>query len=318
LLGRKTIQVYGPVGIYNYIASTLSLSCTELNRLRVEVYELHGGSPRWRHPGGSRTYPEFRHRGLVRKVIPQNPDGTWTLLTVSEITSPEQAESYTAHFKGVYVTAAEVEHTPKVRCFGYVVQEAKTQAAKIDKERAIALGLKPSTKYRILKCGFPVMSDDGTREIQPEEVLVGDAVRPRKFALLGDCCNVPTPMTKLCQDADVLVHEATLSENDTGHKVESGGHSSAAKAGKFANEVNANVLALVHLPPTVRSNSSIKALVQEAQKGVRGRTRVQLTCDLMELLVPRSGFQLPGRAMEMKYSEADEKPKEMGSSIDKL
>jgi len=288
---QKLVQVYGPVGTYNFIATTLSLSAAELKQLRVEVYELQGGSRRWRHPGGNKSFPEYRHRGLVRKVIPQNPDGTWTLLSVSEVTSLEEALYYDSRLKGVYVTAAEVEHTPKLHCFGYVIQEPHVQSYKIDSDRAIALGLQPSNKYRALKAGFPVLSDDGSREIQPGDVLIGEKPRPRKLAVLGDCYHVPEPMAKLCQDADVVIHEATFSEQDTGQKVDHGGHSSAAMAGKFANSVNAKVLAMNHLSPSVRSDLSVKGLMEEAQNCVDGITRVQASCDLMEIIVPRSGFK---------------------------
>ena len=301
------IQVFGPVGLYNYIAHSLSLSCSELNVLRVEVYELQGGSRRWRHPGGSRSYSEFRHRGLIRKTVPQNSDGTWTLQTLSEMTTPEKA-AQSSHSTGVYVKAAELQHTPKTRCFGFVVQEPQLLPTKIDKDLAIAAGVQPSDKYRLLKLGLPVMSDDGSREVQPTEVLIGEKVEPRKFALLGDCCYVPPPMRKLCQDADVLVHEATLTEHETGRKVEHGGHSTALEAGRVASDVNAKVLALTHLPPVVRSNTSVKSIVQEAQRGTQGRTRVQVAFDFMEIEVPKSGYRFssPAKHMNVKKSSGME------------
>lgn len=304
--GTKVVQVYGPVGIHNFIANSLSLSCTELRFLRVEVFELQGGSRRWRHPGASRTYQEYRHRGIERRAVPQNLDGTWTLLSVNEITSPDQAEKMSTHFHGVNVRAAEVEHTPKVHCFGFVVEEPQRQPASIDKDRAIAAGVRPGEKYRLLKLGFPVMSDDGSREVQPSEVLIGEAAQPRKLALLGDCCRVPPPMQQLCRNADLLVHEATLSEHDTGQKVDHGGHATALEAGQLANAVDAKVLALTHLPPTIRSNSSVKDVVREAQKGIRGRTRVQVAFDFMEIQIPRSGFSFSQRATLMKAKQDED------------
>jgi ribonuclease BN (tRNA processing enzyme) len=212
-----TVQIYGPVGLYNFIAASLSLSCAELNSLHVEVYELRGGSRRkWVHPGTMQNYPEFKNRGLFRKSIPQNKDGTWTLQQAEEITSPEEAEhssgtSSPNNDRGLYVHAAQVSHVPALQCFGYVVQEPLSMPQRVDVERAMAAGVQPGRKYRILKAGFAVTSDDGLRRVHPKDVIAdGQHIISRKFALLGDCCGVPAPMAELCRDADVLVHEATL------------------------------------------------------------------------------------------------------------
>lgn len=290
---RMRVQIYGPLGIYNFIATSLSFSATELKHLTVEVYEFQGGSSRWKHPGAIRNYGEFRHQGLVRKYIPQNDDGTWTISTATEIESEEDAMKYNSQPHGVTVTAAELQHVPKLQCFGYVVSEPKTQPRNVDKERAIELGVKPGPKYTVLKSGFPVTSDDGTSQIRPDDVLVGDAPVPRSLAVLGDCCNVPDPMKKLCQDVDVLIHEATISsDSDTGNKVDHGGHSTPAMAGEFASGVNAKVLLLNHLSPTSRFRPVERALARDAENSIQNgrRTRVQVGYDHLELLVPRAGF----------------------------
>ena len=214
-------------------------------------------------------------------------------MTPPEVTSEEEAvRAHSNRYRGLYITAAEVEHTPKLQCVGYVVEEPKTQSINIDSEKATSLGLKPSIKYKALKWGFPVPSDDDeARLIQPEDVMMGEKGRPRKLAILGDCYDVPPVMAKLCRGADVILHEATLSEEDTGTKVVGGGHSSAAMAGMFANEVNPHVLAMVHHSPTVRNTSSVRARIAEARRRIeRGGARVLFADDLMELVVPRSGF----------------------------
>lgn len=40
---RPTLEIYGPPGLYNYIAMTLALSCAKMNYLEVVVTELVGG-----------------------------------------------------------------------------------------------------------------------------------------------------------------------------------------------------------------------------------------------------------------------------------
>ncbi len=239
-----------------------------------------------------KNFSEFRHRGLIRKSIPKNADGTWTIMTPPEVNTVEEAErTHSSRYRGLYITAAEVEHTPKLQCVGYVVEEPKTQSINIDSEKATSIGLKPSRKYKALKWGFPVLSDDESRMIQPEEVMIGEKGKPRKLAILGDCYAVPQVMANLCRGADVILHENTLSEENSDAKVMIGGHSSAAMAGMFANEVNPHVLALVHHSPTVRNASSVRARIAEANRQIKRKgTRVLFADDLMELVVPRSGF----------------------------
>lgn len=60
---QRTVEIYGPVGLFNYIATSLSLTGTELRKMTVEVYELHGGTQRsMRHQCNRRTFPEFFHQ----------------------------------------------------------------------------------------------------------------------------------------------------------------------------------------------------------------------------------------------------------------
>lgn len=60
---QRSIEIYGPVGLYNYIATVLSLTGTELRKLSVEVYELQGGTQRsMRYAGNRKTFPEFHHK----------------------------------------------------------------------------------------------------------------------------------------------------------------------------------------------------------------------------------------------------------------
>lgn len=295
-----SVQVYGPVGLYNYIAATLSLSCTELRNVHVDVYELTGGSRRWVHPASIKSYGEFRHRGLRRHAIPQDKDGTWTLQQANEVHTVEDARNWNDARCGRYVKAAQIWHVAKLQCFGFVVQEPWTQARRIHVDKATAAGVAPGNAYKLLKLGFPVPSDDGTRTVYPDEVcLSADEQLPnksRKVAILGDCCAVPRPMAELCHGADVLVHEATFLESDFGPKVDVGGHSTAAMAAKVAQQVEAKVLLLNHI--TAVNHEQEAKVVEEATDTLRNstgsseniQTKVQLSYDLMEFTVPRQGF----------------------------
>jgi ribonuclease Z len=303
---KKNLQIYGPIGLYNFIASSLSLSCTELTYLTVEVFELTGGSNRWQHPGALRSFPEFRHRGLQRNSIPMNPDGTWTLEEADEVTTREEAVLHNSRARGMYIHAAEVHHVPKLQCFGYTVREPQ-QTRSLDPERARDLGVRPGEKYKLLKCGFSVQSDDGLLEVRAEDVLVGEPIKPRKFVLIGDCFGIPQPMVELCRDADVLVHEATLAEGESEDKIQRFGHSTPGMAGGFAGHVNAKVLALNHIGQSGGGNytPSMNALVRSAEDATRASTRVQLSYDLMEIVVPRGGFDFEDKTATKRDGQED-------------
>lgn len=295
---RQVVQVYGPVGIYNYIAMSLSLSFAELNWLHLQVFELHGREPRrWHHPGAMRTFNEFRHRGLERKAIPQNDDGTWTISTATEIKTKEDALNLPNNEPvGEYIHAAEVQHLPKLQCLGYSIREPFTLPWRIDKDKAIAAGVKPGKKYKLLKSGFPVVSDDGTRQVEPSEVLIGERTPSRSVAILGDCFKVAAPMRKLCENIDVLIHEATFLESDKGHRVDFGGHSTAAQAAHVADAVKAKCLLLNHIASSATFRATEEDIVREAENALKGRTKVQLTYDHLELQIPRSGLRLDHEA----------------------
>lgn len=112
----------------------------------------------------------------------------------------------------LHIKAAEIDHLHGVQTFGYTVEE-QSPPGNIDLNKAIALGVKPSKKYGLLKCGISVPNDDGTAVVHPEQVLI-KTYRPRKMALLADHRLVYRQMAQLCKDSDLLVHEATLSKED--------------------------------------------------------------------------------------------------------
>lgn len=208
------VKVYGPPGLYNFIIANLALTNSKLNRIKVEVYELMGGSIRthWKQRGMLRPFPQFRHDNVIQKTIQcdnNNNNGVWTLKDFDEITR----ETNTQLWSNVRIQAAEVQHVPNCQSFGFVVEE-QAPVDRIDVKLARSLGVKEPNKYRELKNGFPVGTDDGTGEVRPEQVLIGSPFKSRKLALLGDSCGIPSTMAGLCKDADVVVHEATLDERD--------------------------------------------------------------------------------------------------------
>jgi Metallo-beta-lactamase superfamily len=59
----QSIEIYGPVGLYNFVAMTLALTCTEVRKIKIFIYELHGGTQRsMRFSGNRKAFPEFQHK----------------------------------------------------------------------------------------------------------------------------------------------------------------------------------------------------------------------------------------------------------------
>lgn len=223
-----------------------------------------------------------------------------------EITTPNLAVKHHSTPIGLSVKAAEIHHVPQLQCFGYTFREPWSQPRPLDVDAARALGVTSNETYRVLKAGFPALSDDGNREVHPDQVC-GEAPRPRKITVLGDCCLIPPAMENLALNSDVLIHEATLSITDRGQKASAGGHSTAAQAAIFANKVSAQVLLLNHLPTTMSKFKVVRDCLSESESRIGGLSRVQLGYDHMEVLIPRRGFNFEeaGRSKSLWYHESE-------------
>ena len=319
-----TVKIYGPPGLFNYIASSITLSCTKLHLLNVEVYELMGGRVRrvatsppnanaGRHlPRGSSNrqqqqqsfrdpfhdeYPEFRHNGgrIQRFQIPCE-NGVWN---IQDNTSPMTRDdilsgSGSGGRKTVVqqcqertrIRAAEVDHLPGVVTFGFVVEEEEPPR-NLDVQKARSLGVSyKDKKYDLLRHGFAVTADlDGSeRRVEPHEVLKSSTTKKsRKIAFIGDNRAWTRQMTDIARNADILVHEATLLEEDYKR-----GHSTAAMAGRNAANCDAKLLILNHISP--KMEMVLSGIVEEAYNASDKKLSVLMSFDFMEVLVPWVGF----------------------------
>lgn len=319
----STIEIYGPPGLYNYICMNLVLTYSKFNTLHVIVHELIGGKGELRPNHQSRKgqgttrvknpftehYSEFADGlpSVERRCIPMHPDGTWTIEqpdTVTEELIWNRYELIQRKINGTYagiiprlpndyragpgkrlrIKASQVLHMPGIPTFGYVVEEMPPPA-KIDPNKAVTLGLAPGPKYDLLKNGFSVMDDDGKIIVYPHQVVMDNqTLQARKFVFLGDNYHVPPPMANLCQDADVIVHEATfLATQKQTH-----GHSTAEMAGKFAYQVNAKALVLNHFGATIFGEQTLDLVISQARKGNKDTSHIIASKDFMEVIVPVS------------------------------
>ena len=121
--------------------------------------------------------------------------------------------------------------------FGYALVEDE-RPGRFDEERARELGVAAGPDFGRLQRGETV------GDVTPDQVL-GEARLGRKIVLSGDTAPCEA-LGIAAHEADVLVHEATFTEEESERAAQTG-HSTAAQAAELARDAQARALALVHL-----------------------------------------------------------------------
>jgi ribonuclease Z len=154
-----------------------------------------------------------------------------------ELTLQELEPNEELRFDGYRVAAFDVDH--RVRAYGYAVLE-DWRPGRFDEVKARELGVTPGPDFGRLQRGETV------GDVTPDQVL-GEPRRGRKVVLSGD--TRPCEMTELvAREADVLVHEATFTDDEVARARETG-HSTARGVAKLASDAQVAMLALTHVSP---------------------------------------------------------------------
>lgn len=140
------------------------------------------------------------------------------------------------------VKAVPIRHT--VFCLGYVFEEFPVRGA-FRVEYLDSIGVPRGPKYAELERGKSITLGCG-RVVTPGEAFE-ESRRGRKIVILGDTFD-PSAIAPYAMDADVLVHEATCSDEEASVALKSG-HSTAGMAGCFARRIRAKSLVLNHFSP---------------------------------------------------------------------
>ncbi len=169
---------------------------------------------------------------------------------------------------------AAVRSSHRVESWSYGLFE-KPRPGRFHPDKAKALGVPEGRLWHRLQHGEPVTVDG--RTIQPMEVT--DPPRPgRRIVYSGDTRPYPG-MIELARGADLLIHEATFSQ-ELQERAAEDGHSTAREAAEVAREAGAKRLALVHISSRYYDP---EVLLEEARQ-VFGD--VFVAEDLMEVEVP--------------------------------
>jgi ribonuclease Z len=188
---------------------------------------------------------------------------------------------------GYRIAAFNVRH--RVQAYGYALIE-DARPGRFDEQAATRLGVRPGPDFGRLQRGEKVESEDGKTQITPDQVL-GETRRGRKLVLSGD--TAPCDMTlAVAHGADLLVHEATFTEEEMDRARETG-HTTARAAAELAAEAEVELLALTHLSPRHPAG----ALRAEARE-VFDRTIVPRDFDRVDLPLPEKGEPVHVRATD--------------------
>jgi len=182
---------------------------------------------------------------------------------------------------GYRIAAYEVEH--RGVALGYALVEAPRPGV-FDPERARGLGVAEGPDFGRLQRGEIVNG------VRPDQVM-GETRRGRKLVLAGD--TVPCEMTRLvAYEADLLVHEATLLEEEAERAAETR-HSTALGAAALAAEAEVTMLALTHVSPRYGGRE-----LREEARAAFPNTIVPRDFDRVEIPFPERGEPVHVKASE--------------------
>ncbi|MCA1643765.1 MAG: ribonuclease Z, partial [Acidobacteria bacterium] len=132
----------------------------------------------------------------------------------------------------------------RLSAFGYRVTE-RDRPGHFDPERAASLGVPPGPLYGRLKRGETITLPDGLTVRGSD--LCGETIKGRAVAYCTDTTYCRNSVT-LAARADLLIHEATFSDEDA-HLARQSTHSTASDAARVAKEACARRLVLTHVSP---------------------------------------------------------------------
>jgi ribonuclease Z len=175
-------------------------------------------------------------------------------------------------YDGYEIAAFNVRH--RTHAFGYAIVE-DARPGRFDDKLATELGVPFGPAFGRLQRGETVNG------VRPEQVI-GPERPGRRIVISGD--TAPCDMVRVhAEGADVLVHEATFTEEERDRAYETG-HSTAHQAAEIAREAGVRLLALTHL-----STRYGGAEIRDEARAVFERTVVPRDFDTIEVPFAEKG-----------------------------
>jgi ribonuclease Z len=176
------------------------------------------------------------------------------------------------------VIAKKLEHG--IESYGYRVIEKDLPGALLINELD-KLSIKPGPIYQKIKAGQQVELEDGT--VIDGKDFLGPSQKGRIVTILGDT-RYTTNSIELAEEADLLIHEATFSEEDE-QLAYNYFHSTTKQAAMIAKQSNAKKLLLTHISSRYQTEGDLTALEKEAQALF---PLTYLASDFMQIEIPKN------------------------------
>jgi ribonuclease Z len=186
---------------------------------------------------------------------------------------------------GVAVSATALSH--RVPSFAYSFTEQAVEN-KLDVARLKRDGIASGPVWGQIQQGLDAALPDG-RVLRARDYLLPP--RPPRKVIVGGDNDSPALLAGEARAAQVLVHEATYTEEVLVRLGPGPQHSSALRVARFASELGIPNLVLTHFSPRYeqqeRGSLSLAALEEEARSAYRGR--LFLANDLERYVLDRQG-----------------------------
>jgi ribonuclease Z len=190
-----------------------------------------------------------------------------------ELSIVELGPTQAVEREGYRVAVVPVRHS-SASAVGYAIVE-DSRPGQLDPELAERLGVRPGPDFGRLVRGETVNG------VAPEQV-VGPTREGRKVVLSGDTSPCDA-LAIAAHQADVLVHEATFTEEES-ERARHTGHSTARQAAELALGAEVRMLALTHLSTRYSGGE-----VRSEARAVLPSTEVPRDFDTVEIPFPERG-----------------------------
>ncbi|CAG2212396.1 rnz [Mytilus edulis] len=302
----EPVEIYGPEGLRKFLRTSLSLSQSQLgfdyivHELKMipeqYVFETSGAILTWdvNLSCDDVLHPNERP-GLL---IECDRDKVWELYDDNKIgvkgslVETENSIFYLNSLDVLSITVDFNQYSKKKAQMSekiYHIILKLYNYDRLDAAKLKAKGVPPGPLYSKIKAGEKITAPSGEK-ISPRDV-VGPPRPGRKVIICGDTC-WSEELLKVGQNADILVHEATL-QNSCKDTAIQNGHSTPDMAADIAQRLDVEKLVLTHYSQrykpincTDTENQETVQILYDEAASVMGKDRVVAAYDLLSISVP--------------------------------